>query len=145
MSKTSTRSTQAGIIRPVWEGPRARPDRIAVFKLTGFPSIGEAFSAAFKIPPELPRLWKVQVGNRAHVATEDLGRIHSVHTFAEATALADEIRRRGEAFHRLERMMPSRLRPRPRHTQFERQGHEMSPYAATQDEIFRLRRSRNHA
>lgn len=143
MTTHKKRKPGKGIARPPWSDPRAQVNRIAIFKITGFSATGEAFGAAYGRPgPRKPRYWRVAVGVHAEVAPEDAGLTRPTYTFAEAVALADEIRQRGEAFHRLERMMPSRLRPRPTRTPFERPG--ASPYGALHDEIFNLRRSTDY-
>lgn len=115
MTTHKKRTPGKGIARPPWSDPRTQVNRIAIYKITGFSAIGEAFGSVYGAgAPRKPRYWRVDVGVRAEVAPEDRGITRPARTFAEAVALADGIRRRSEAFHRLERMMPSRLRPRLR-------------------------------
>ncbi|KUG57795.1 hypothetical protein [Nesterenkonia jeotgali] len=137
MTTHKKRTPGKGIARPPWSDPRAQVNRIAIFKITGFSAIGEAFGSVYGAgAPRKPRYWRVSVGARAEVAPEDRGITRPAHTFTEALALADEIRRRGDAFCRLERMMPSRLRPRPRHNHFERWPNGHTILGPAIDEIY---------
>lgn len=146
MTKHVRTDTGKGIVRPTRNEKRGREGRIAVFKLTGFAATMAVISDVLRwsVEDDFPGLWKVDVGKRAPVAPEDRGRRRSARNFTEALALADEILRRGEAFHRLDRMMPSRLRPRPRHTHFERWRVGVPQRGATYDEIHHWERNQNH-
>lgn len=128
MTTHTKRAPGKGIVQPIWERPRARNDRIAIFKLTGWPAFGEKIDAAFGKPQPRPHvLWRVDVGDDAQVAPIDQGRTISARYFWEAIELADSIRRRAEDFHRLQSVMPSRLCPRPNHTHFETWPHGVPP------------------
>lgn len=114
MTTPTKRTPGKGIVRPAWSDQRAQVNRIAIYKITGFPAIGEMFGAAFaKGAPQKPRYWRVEVGVQAKVSPEHAGVTHPAESFIEAVAIADKIRRRADAFHSLERLTPSRLRPRP--------------------------------
>lgn len=142
---TSTKQTPGtGIVRGFLGEKRAASHRIATYRMTGIMRIGAIANSMNRADFGPLRLWQVHVGSRAEVAREDRDVRLSASTFAEAVALADEIRSRGEAFHRLDRMMPSRLRPRVPRIQG-RSGNGVTALGSVVDEIHTWERNHNHA